>query len=110
MTQQLLLVGAFLAALAALPWFLRWLRGRVASGAMDAGGQNRFISAVAVGPNQRVVTVEVGPDNARVWLTLGVSVQSIALLHTTPVGSALVRDDGTVTLQQSSGVNRSPET
>lgn len=98
MTQQLLLVGAFLAALAALPWFLRWLRGRMASGVVDAGRQSRFISAVAVGPNQRVVTVEVGPDNARVWLTLGVSVQSIALLHTAPVSVALSRDEGSETL------------
>ena len=100
MTQQLLWVGAFLAALAALPWFLRWLRARVASGAVDAGAQSRFISAVAVGPNQRVVTVEVGPDNARVWLTLGVSVQSIALLHSAPVPPASVRDDIPATLHR----------
>ena len=98
MTQQLLLVGLFLAALAALPWFLRWVRGRMVSGAAEVGGQSRFISAVAVGPNQRVVTVEVGPENARVWLTLGVSVQSIALLHTAPVTTAISRDEGAVTL------------
>lgn len=98
MTQQLLLVGAFLAALAALPWCLRWLRGRMVSGAPTTGGQSRFISAVAVGPNQRVVTVEVGPEGARVWLTLGVGGQSIALLHTAPVSAPLSRDDSAVTL------------
>jgi flagellar protein FliO/FliZ len=98
MTQQLLLVVAFLAALAALPWFLRWVRSRVGASAVEAGGQSRFISAVAVGPNQRVVTVEVGPENARVWLTLGVGAQSIALLHTAPVGAASSRDEGAVTL------------
>lgn len=92
MTQQLLLVGAFLAALAALPWGLRWLRGRMVPNAVDAGGQSRFISAVAVGPNQRVVTVEVGPEHARVWLTLGVTVQSVALLHTASVGTQVPRD------------------
>ncbi len=98
MTQQLLLVGAFLAALAVLPWFLRWIRGRMVSGSTEAGGQSRFVSAVAVGPHQRVVTVEVGPENARVWLTLGVGTQSIALLHTAPVGAVVSRDDGAVTL------------
>jgi flagellar protein FliO/FliZ len=85
MTQQLLLIGFFLSGLAALPWVLRWLRGRMASNAVTVGGQNRFISAVAVGPNQRVVTVEVGPEQARVWLTLGVTTQSVSLLHSTSV-------------------------
>ena len=98
MTQQLLLVGAFLATLAALPWVLRWLRGRMVSNAVDAGGQSRFISAVAVGPNQRVVTVEVGPEHARVWLTLGVTVQSVALLHTASVGTQVPREAAAATL------------
>ncbi|TAH09855.1 MAG: hypothetical protein EAZ11_13830 [Curvibacter sp.] len=88
MTQQLLLVGVFLAGLAALPWALRWLRGRMAPNAVDVGGQSRFISAVAVGPNQRVVTVEVGPEHARVWLTLGVTTQAVALLHTTSLSAS----------------------
>ena len=85
MTQQLLLIGLFLSVLATLPWALRWLRGRMVSNAVAVGGQSRFISAVAVGPNQRVVTVEVGPEQARVWLTLGVTSQSVSLLHTIPV-------------------------
>ncbi|NCS62431.1 MAG: flagellar biosynthetic protein FliO, partial [Rhodoferax sp.] len=33
----------------------------------------------------RVVTVEVGPDDARVWLTLGVTAQNITCLHTVAV-------------------------
>jgi flagellar protein FliO/FliZ len=80
-TQQLLWVGAFLALLAALPWILRWIRARAttASGAGDT--QSRFISAIAVGPQQRVVTVEVGPAHERVWLTIGVTGQSMVLLH-----------------------------
>ncbi len=85
MTQQLLLIGLFLSVLASLPWALRWLRGRMVSNAVAVGGQSRFISAVAVGPNQRVVTVEVGPEQARVWLTLGVTSQTVSLLHTIPV-------------------------
>lgn len=93
MTQQLVLVGAFLAGLAALPWALRWLRGHIVPNVVDFGGQNRFISVVAVGPNQRVVTVEVGPEHARVWLTLGVTVQSVALLHTASIGTQVPRND-----------------
>ena len=41
-----------------------------------------LVSALALGPQQRVVTVEVGPQNARVWLVLGVTQQSIQCLHT----------------------------
>ncbi|MEO7108166.1 MAG: flagellar biosynthetic protein FliO, partial [Rhodoferax sp.] len=47
----------------------------------DGNGQSRFISALAVGPHQRVVTVEVGPEGKRVWLTLGVTSQNITCLH-----------------------------
>jgi flagellar protein FliO/FliZ len=84
MTQQLLLIGAFLALLAALPWALRRLRNRMVDGPLPASGQSRFISAVAVGPTQRVVTVEVGPEHERVWLTVGVTAQSVTCLHTAP--------------------------
>jgi flagellar protein FliO/FliZ len=37
-----------------------------------------------------VVTVEVGPQNARVWLVLGVTQQSIQCLHTMPAELASV--------------------
>lgn len=84
MTQQLLLVGAFLVLLACLPWALRRFKMRAGLSGAEAAGQSRFISAVAVGPHQRVVTVEVGPENARVWLTLGVTAQAIHCLHTAP--------------------------
>ena len=96
MTLQLLLLAAFLVALGMLPWALRWLRGRLALTAKGGGVQSRFVSAVAVGPAQRVVTVEVGPENARVWLTVGVTPQAIELLHTAPaparVGLSLPED------------------
>jgi flagellar protein FliO/FliZ len=39
---------------------------------------------MAVGPQQRVLTVEVGPENARTWLVLGVTGQTITCLHTLP--------------------------
>ena len=50
----------------------------------DSSGPARLVSALALGPQQRVVTVEVGPQNARVWLVLGVTQQSIQCLHTMP--------------------------
>ena len=49
--------------------------------------QSRVVSVLAVGPHQKVVTVEVGPDTARVSLVLGVTQQSISLLHTLPASS-----------------------
>ena len=89
MTVQLLLLAAFLIALGMLPWGLRWLRGRLVLNTPGAGAQSRFVSAVAVGPAQRVVTVEVGPEHARVWLTVGVTPQAIELLHTAPAQAGL---------------------
>jgi flagellar protein FliO/FliZ len=85
MSLQLLPVILFLIALACLPFLIRWLKGRVPSSAKSITVQNRFVSAVAVGPHQRVVTVEVGPLNDRVWLTLGVSASGIQCLHTSKV-------------------------
>ena len=82
MYQQFLPVIFFLLALACMPFLIRWLKARVPSAARVAGQQNRVISAVAVGPHQKVVTVEVGPESARVWLTLGVGSNGITCLHT----------------------------
>jgi flagellar protein FliO/FliZ len=87
MTQSLLLVGAFLALLAGLPFVLQWMKGHSNLGAMQLRDRAKFISAVAVGPNQSVVTVEAGPDGARVWLTLGVTPQAISCLHVSPIGN-----------------------
>lgn len=65
-----------------VPLGLKWLQRRVGAGAVGTQTESRVVSAVAVGPHQRVVTVEVGPQGARVWLTLGVTAQSIHCLHT----------------------------
>jgi len=81
MTQSWILVGAFLGLLVCLPMVLKWVKQRVPGRFSDASGQSRFISAIGVGPHQRVVTVEVGPEGKRVWLTLGVTGQSISCLH-----------------------------
>jgi len=74
-------VGIFLVLLACLPYALKWFKQRTAGVNGEMGGQSRFISALAVGPHQRVVTVEVGPVGQRVWLTLGVTAQAISCLH-----------------------------
>ncbi len=81
MTQALVSIGLFVLLLALVPIGLKWLQARSAAGGAGVGAGSRVISAVAVGPHQRVVTVEVGPEGARVWLTLGVTAQTINCLH-----------------------------
>jgi flagellar protein FliO/FliZ len=85
MTQSLLSVGIFLAVLACLPMAIKWLKQRSGDRSKDVGGQSRVVSAVAVGPHQRVVTVEVGPDHERMMLVLGVTAQAITCLHSAPI-------------------------
>lgn len=81
MTQTLVAVVLFVGAMAALPWLVRRLQLRHAVGGQAAGTASRVVSAVAVGPHQRVVTVEVGPEHARAWLVLGVTAQQVSCLH-----------------------------
>ena len=81
MTQTLLLIVLFVAALAALPWLIRHLQQRRAGLQAGTGAGSRVLSAVAVGPQQRVVTVEVGPPQQRTLLVLGVTAQHINCLH-----------------------------
>ena len=92
MTQSWILVGAFLAVLICLPVALKWIKQRYPGRYADVSGQSRFISALAVGPNQRVVTVEVGPEGSRVWLTLGVTGQNISCLHCVDVDASKHRN------------------
>lgn len=85
MTQTLLVVVLFVGAMAMLPWLVRRLQQRQAAGGSVPGGSAlRVLSAVAVGPQQRVVTVEVGPEHARTWLVLGVTASSVTCLHVVP--------------------------
>ncbi len=85
MTQALLSVAVFIGLLALAPWGIKWLQRRTGGlGGAGAAGGSRVVSAIGIGPQQRVVTVEVGPPNARSWLVLGVTAQSINLLHTLP--------------------------
>lgn len=94
MSSQLFPVLLFLIALACVPFLIRWLKARVPSSSRLGSAQSRFVSAVAVGPHQRVVTVEVGPAHDRVWLTLGVSASGIQCLHTSAAPAEVPpRDD-----------------
>ncbi|MDE2418997.1 MAG: flagellar biosynthetic protein FliO [Burkholderiales bacterium] len=84
MTQSLLTIAVFIGLLACLPMAVKWLKHRSGQGPLTGADQVTVVSAVAVGPHQRVVTVEVGPQGARVRLTLGVTAQSVTCLHTAP--------------------------
>jgi flagellar protein FliO/FliZ len=84
MTQTLLMVVLFVAAMAALPWLVRRLKLR--QGALGGiSASSRVLSQVGVGPNQRVVTVEVSHEGVRAVLVLGVTAQQIQCLHSLPV-------------------------
>jgi flagellar protein FliO/FliZ len=87
MTQTIISVAVFLVLLALLPLGIRWLQRRTPGG-VSASAASKIISAVAVGPHQRVVTVEIGPEGARTWLVLGVTAQTITCLHTVAVSTA----------------------
>lgn len=74
-------VLAILVLLAFIPMGVKWVQRRVSRDATVVAQASSVVSAVAVGPHQRVVTVEVGPRGDRTWLVLGVTAQSITLLH-----------------------------
>ena len=84
MTQTLLLVVLFVAGIATLPWLVRRLQQRHGGLAGPSAASPRVLSAIAVGPHQRVVTVEVGAEGERTTLILGVTPQSICCLYTQP--------------------------
>ena len=88
MTQTLVVVVLFVGAMAMLPWLVRRVQQHRAEGGSTGTSTSRVLSAVAVGPQQRVVTVEVGPDHARTLLVLGVTTQQINCLHVLPVAEA----------------------
>lgn len=94
MTQTLVTVGIFVLLLALVPFGIKWVQNRASGGSMANGVNGRVISALAVGPQQRVVTVEVGPPDARTCLVLGVTQQSIACLYSFPVGGASPSGEG----------------
>ena len=92
MTQTIVSVAVFLVLLALLPFGIRWIQRR-APGGSSISAASKIVSAIAVGPHQRVVTVEVGPEGERTWLVLGVTAQTITCLHSVAVSKA---QDGAV--------------
>jgi flagellar protein FliO/FliZ len=74
-------VGLFLAVLICAPFLIKWLKLGQGMRGETARNQSKLISALAVGPQQKVVTVEVGPEGARTWLVLGITVQQVTCLH-----------------------------
>ena len=79
-----------LAALAIVAWVLK--RTPVARALRARGGNEvpmRALGMLALSPSQRVVAVEVGSGQARQWLVLGVSPQSIHTLATLEPDAAL---------------------
>ena len=93
MTQTLLSVAVFVVLLAMLPWGIRWLQRNVGTVGLAQSSTSRVVSAVAVGPHQRVVTVEVGPEGARVWLVLGVTEQAVTCLHSSQVETPVLKNN-----------------
>lgn len=74
----------FVVVLAVIPTAL-WLLKRSGVAGVGAGGQGglpRLVGSLSLGAQQRLVTVEVGEGQARRWLVLGVTAQSISTLHT----------------------------
>ena len=75
---------SFIAIVALIPIVL-WLLKRSPAGARFGGvnhaGVMRSIAALPLSPSQRIVTVEVGQGEARRWLVLGVTPNSITTLH-----------------------------
>ena len=97
MSGSLLSVGIFLAVIVCLPFAAKWVKNRIPGQERVLAGQTKVVSAVAVGPHQRVVTVEVGPPDGRVWLTLGVTAQTITCLHTGAAEWVKAQDSSGVT-------------
>jgi flagellar protein FliO/FliZ len=70
----------FVAIIAMIPVAL-WLLKRTPMGGAASSGLLRSVAALPLSANQRIVTVEVGQGEARRWLVLGVTAQSITTLH-----------------------------
>lgn len=73
-----------LAVVLALVFGLAWIARRLGVPAAGHSPLLRQISALSVGPRERVVIVEAGES----WLVLGITAQSIRTLHTLPKGEA----------------------
>ncbi len=71
----------FVAIIAMIPVAL-WLLKRTPMGGAGGHGPMRSVAALPLSASQRIVTIEVGDGEARQWLVLGVTAQTITTLHT----------------------------
>jgi flagellar protein FliO/FliZ len=84
----------FIVIIAMIPVAL-WLLKRTPMGGAASNSMMRNVSALSLSTNQRIVTIEVGQGDARRWLVLGITPQSITTLHTmepqgdVPAGNAM---------------------
>ena len=85
MSQAWPLILAFLLAIMMVPVAIKWWQARFGLAGLLPANQSKVLSAVAVGPVQRVVTVEVGREGERVLLVLGVTPQHVSCLYTQPI-------------------------
>ena len=84
----LLLMGVILS----LPWLARLVRKSGWQGLAAPSSPMKVVSALAVGPQQRILTVEVGSGAHKKWLILGVTSQTITKLDTLPVNAHQVAE------------------
>jgi flagellar protein FliO/FliZ len=75
----------FALVLVAIPATL-WLLKRTPLGGAGSAGL-KSIAALPLSASQRIVTVEVGQGAERRWLVLGVTPQSISVLHAMEPGA-----------------------
>jgi flagellar protein FliO/FliZ len=72
---------ALLALILLLPWLVKWLRQSGWKVLKPVHQPLRLVSALAVGPQQKVVVVEISRSGVPAqWLVLGVTPQSISRL------------------------------
>ncbi len=102
MTLSLVTLVVVLILLALLPVLIQRIRQRSVAGQMANASAMKIVSAMAVGPHQKLLTVEVGPQSARTWLVLGVSAQAVTCLHRmdAPVDVVPKRDSPTAQLSE----------
>ena len=85
MTSGFTSLAWFALVIAAIPATL-WLLKRTPLGGAGSGAGLKSIAALPLSTSQRIVTVEVGLGAERRWLVLGVTPQSISVLHTMEPG------------------------
>lgn len=87
MSDSLIPLILFVGAVASLPWLLRQFQTRMgAKGALTAG---RVVSALAVGPQQRIVTVQISSNGQDLTMVLGVTPSSVTCLHKWDAGAGV---------------------